>query len=72
MGNASPQFHIGYDDLFETTRYNRHTARAKSNWQKLSGIDHADIIENKEKVKKAALARSNPVPNKPVVITLRK
>ena len=22
-GNASPQFHVGYNDFFETTRYNR-------------------------------------------------
>ena len=57
--NASPQFHVGHDDFFETTRYNRSNARAKSNWQKLSGIDHADIIDKKKKVKRAALARSN-------------
>ena len=54
-GNSSPQFHVGHDDFFETTRYNRSNARAKINWKKLSGIDHADIIDKKEKVKRAAL-----------------
>ena len=58
-GNASPQFHVGHDNFFETTRYNRSNARAKNNWKKLSGIDHADIIDKKEKFKRAALARSN-------------
>ena len=57
-GNTSPQFHVGHDDFFETTRYNRSNAIAKSNWQKLSGIDHAEIIDKNEKVKRAALARS--------------
>ena len=57
-GNASPQFHVGHDDFIETTRYNRSNARAMRNWQKLSGIDHAYIIDKKEKVKRAALARS--------------
>ena len=56
--NASPQFHVGHDDLFETTRYNSSNTRAKSNWKKLSGIDHMDTIDKKEKVKRAALARS--------------
>ena len=50
---------MGHDNFFKTTRYNRINARAKSNWQKLSGIDHADIIDKKEKVNRAALARSN-------------
>ena len=58
-GNASPQFHVGHENFFETTGYNRRKTRAKSNWQKLSGIDHADTIEKKEKVKRAALERSN-------------
>ena len=57
-GLASPQFHVGHDDLFETTRYNRRNKRAKSNWQNLSGIDHDDTIENKEKVHRGYLARS--------------
>ena len=30
-GNTSPQFHMGHDNFFETTRYNRSNARAKSN-----------------------------------------
>ena len=58
-GNALPQFHLGHDNFFETTRYNRSNAREKSNWQNLSGINHAGIIDKKEKVKRAALARSN-------------
>ena len=58
-GNTSPQFHMGHDDFFETTRYNRRKTRAKSNRQKLWGVDHADTIEKKEKVKREALARSN-------------
>ena len=33
--------------------------RAKSNWQKLSSIDHSDTIEKKDKVNRAALAQSN-------------
>ena len=49
---------MGHDDFFETTRYNRSNARSKSKWQNLSGIDHADIIDKKEKSKRAALARS--------------
>ena len=59
-GLASPQFHVGHDDFFETTRYNRRTTRISSNWQKLSGIDFADIIEKKQKIKKAALTSSKP------------
>ena len=43
-GNASPQFHVGHENLFETIGYNRINTRAKSNWQKLSGIDHSDTI----------------------------
>ena len=49
---------MGHGDFFETTRYNRRNTRAKSNCQKLSDIDHADIIEKKEKVKREALAQS--------------
>ena len=30
-GNASAQYHVGHDDFFETTRYNRRTARAQCN-----------------------------------------
>ena len=30
-GNASPQFHVGHDNFFDTTRYNRSNTRAKSN-----------------------------------------
>ena len=59
-GLASPQFHVGHDDFFETTRYNRCTTRISSNWQKLSGIDFADIIEKKQNIKKAALTSSKP------------
>jgi len=66
-GNASAQYHVGHDDFFETTRYNRRTARAQCNWQALSGIDHADKIEKKEKVKKASRARSKTNPENPVV-----
>ena len=50
-GNATPQFHVGHEDFFETTRYNMRNMIAKRNWQKLSGINHADTIEKKEKVK---------------------
>ena len=56
--NASSQFHVGHDIFFETTRYNRSNARANINWQNMSGIDHANIIDNKDKVKRAALAIS--------------
>ena len=49
---------MGHEDLFETKRYNRLNTRAKSNYQKLSGIEHTDNIEKKEKVKRAYLARS--------------
>ena len=31
-GNDSPQFHVGHDKLFETTRYNRRNTRSNSNW----------------------------------------
>ena len=57
-GNASPQFHVGHNDFFETTRYKRRNTRAKRNCQKLPVIDHDDTIEKKDKFKKAALARS--------------
>ena len=57
-GNASPQFHAGHEDLFKTTRYNRRNTRSKINWNKLLVIDHADNIEKKEKVNRAALAQS--------------
>ena len=57
-GNASPQFHVGHDNFFETTRYNICNTRANSNWKKLTYIERTDIIENKEKVKREALARS--------------
>ena len=40
----------------ETERYNRRNTRAKSNWQKLLGINHTDTIDEKEKFNKAALA----------------
>ena len=57
-GNASPQFHGGQKDVFDTTRYNSSNARAKSNWQKLLVIDHADIINKKDKFNRVALAIS--------------
>ena len=57
-GNTSPQFHVGHDVFFETTKYNRSNTRAKSNFQKLSGINHPDNIDKKEKFKIADLARS--------------
>ena len=57
-GNDSPQFHVGHDDFFETIKYNRRDTRSKSNWQKLLGIDHTDTVENKDKVKREALAQS--------------
>ena len=57
-GNASPHFHVGYDDFFDTKRYNRSNTRAKINWKKLSFIDHSDTSEKKDKVKRASLARS--------------
>ena len=60
-GNASPQIHVGNDNFFETTRYNRRNKRANINWQKLSGIDHVGISENKENVKSSALARSKTI-----------
>ena len=50
MGNTSPQFHVGHDGLFETTMCNRLNTQAKSNWKKMSGIDNADTIKNKEEV----------------------
>jgi hypothetical protein len=52
---ASPQFHVGHDEFFETTRYNRSSARTKSRWQQLSGIDLAVALENRDKIKRAAL-----------------
>ena len=52
---ASPQFHVGHDDFFETTRYNRSSARTKSKWQQLSGIDLAVTLEKRDKIKRAAL-----------------
>ena len=58
-GNASPQFHVGHEDFFETTRYKRRKTRAKINWQNMSDTDHADIIEKKYKVKREDVARSN-------------
>ena len=57
-GNDSPQFHAGHDDIFETTRYKRSNTRAKSNWQKLSVINHADTIDKKEKFNREDLAQS--------------
>ena len=57
-GIVLPQFHVGHDNFFDTTRYNMSNARANSNWQKLSVIDHADIVDKKDKVKRAALSRS--------------
>ena len=52
---ASPHFHVGHDDFFETTRYNRSSARTKSKWQQLSGIDLAVKLENRDKIKRAEL-----------------
>ena len=49
---------MGHDIFFETTRHNRSNARANINWKNMSGIDHANIIDNKDKVKRAALAIS--------------
>ena len=46
-GNASPQFHVGHEYFFEIKRYNRSNTRAKSNWQNLTGNNHADNIEKK-------------------------
>ena len=57
-GNASSQFHVGHDDFFETTRYNSINTRSESNFRKLSVINHTNTIEKKEKVMRAALARS--------------
>ena len=57
--NDSPQFYMGHDDFFETTRYNRSNTISKSNRKKMSGINHADIIDKKEKVKWADMAQSN-------------
>ena len=45
-GNAWPHFHVGHDNFFATTRYNRRNTRAKRNCQKLLDIDHTDTIEN--------------------------
>ena len=54
---ASPQFHVGHNDFFETTRYNRSSARTKNKWQQLSGIDLAVKLENRDKIKRAALIK---------------
>ena len=43
--------------FFETKRYNRSSARTKSKWQQLSGIDLAVTLENRDKIKRAALTR---------------
>ena len=45
--NTSPQFRVGHNKFFDTTRYNRRNTRANSNWQKLPGIDHSDTIDKK-------------------------
>ena len=52
---ASPQFYVGHDDFFETTRYNRSSARTKRKWQQLSGINLAVTLEKRENIKRSEL-----------------
>ena len=37
-GLVSPQFHIKYDDFFETTRFNQAEATTSAPWRKLANL----------------------------------
>ena len=37
-GLVSPQYHVTYDDFFETTRYAENDAQVSSTWQQLAGF----------------------------------
>ena len=41
-GLVSPQFHVKFDDLFETTRYAQLDSGAFSTWKQLAGLRRAD------------------------------
>ena len=41
-GLVSPQFHVKYDDFFETTRFNQAEATTSSPWRKLANLK-ADV-----------------------------
>ena len=61
---VSPQFHVGHDNYFKTTRKNRSSVRTNRKCQQLSGIDLAVKIEKRDKINRPELTKfSDAKPN---------
>ena len=52
---CSPRFNVAHDEFFETIRYGHTKLSGEPIWQRIAGLDMADAIRNRERVKRLAL-----------------